>query len=103
MPRHYRIRAVGYIFDFVLARFVGVSKVRSGGNDDVACHLRMHIAEQRHCTWVIKLERSLLAFWPRSQVVRQLLVAANRGPEDVVRYSVTVQEVNRCSNLYRNH
>ncbi len=61
----------------------------------------MNIAEERHHAWVSKLEGLPLTLWPGPQVVSQLLVPTNSGPEDVVSYAVAIEELNRCALL--NH
>src|SRR5438552_10215635 len=60
----------------------------------------MNVAEKRNRSRIIKLEGALLAFWPGAQVVSQLLVAANGGPEDIVGDRVAVLEVNRSADLH---
>ena len=60
----------------------------------------MNVAEKRNRSRIIKLEGALLAFWPGAQVVSQLLVAANRGPEDIVGNRVAILEVDRSADLH---
>src|SRR5208283_2135034 len=78
---------------------IGLAKVRSRTDHDVAGHFRMYIAQQRHHTRVIELEGALLALRPGSQIMAQFLVAANRRPEHVVLDRVAVLEIHRRADL----
>src|SRR5579863_2446418 len=57
----------------------------------------MDITEQRYDARIIKLERLPLPFGPRTEIVPELLVAADRRPEDVVRDAVAIEEFDRCA------
>src|SRR6516165_1519085 len=100
MPADNVVLAIRHVFDLVVPTGIGLSGVRSGADNDVARHLRMNVAQQRHNPWSIKREWPLFALWPRPQVVSFLLVAADRGPEHVVLHVVTVLELHRCSLLH---
>ena len=84
VPRRDRIAAIGNVFDLVVPAVVSLGEIRSWADHDVSRHLRMHVAEQRHDARLIERERTLLTLGPRAQIVSELLVAADRSPEDVV-------------------
>src|SRR5437016_2838247 len=90
------------VLDFKVAVLVGDCEIGSRGDDDITRHFRVHVAEQGCHTYIVELERLLLALWPGAQVVRQLLVAADGGPVDVVPDGVAVQEFHRSALLGRN-
>src|SRR5579871_278914 len=79
-----RVLSRGDVLDFEVAVFVRHRKVGRWNNNDIARHFRVHIAKQGSHTKVVELERLLIALRPRAEVVRQLLVAADGWPVDVV-------------------
>ena len=93
VPGRDGVCAIGYVFDFEFARFIGFGEVGGGRDDDVGGHLRVDVAEEWHYAGVIEFECLLLSLGPCSQVVSELLVATDGDPEDVVGDSVTVEEV----------
>ena len=94
VPCGYGVGAVRHILDLEFARLVCLREIGSWRNDHVRRHLRVNVAEQRDHARIIKLEGLLLSLGPCPQVVSQLLVAADRDPEDVVRYAVAVEKIN---------
>src|SRR5579863_1431886 len=92
VPRGKRVAAVGNVGDLEIPRLVGFRIKRSGGDDDVTRHLRVHVAQQRNDSGHLELKRPLLAGWPGSQVVAQFFIAANGGPEDIVLYLIAVEK-----------
>src|SRR5450432_403556 len=99
VPGGDRIASVGNIFNLVTSGLVSDGKVWGGGYHDVSRHFGMDIAQQRHGARVVELEILLLPLRPSAEVVRQLLVAADRDPKSVVRDRVTVQEFDGCALL----
>src|SRR5437667_2568041 len=102
VPRGHGIASVRNIFNLVTSGLVSDGKVWCGGYYDVSRHLGMDIAQQRHGAGIVELESLLLTLRPGTEVVPQLLVAADRDPESVVRDRVTVQEFDRCALLNGN-
>src|SRR6516165_10565537 len=99
MPCSHAVSAIRDILDLVFARFIRNNKIRRWRDDDIAGHLRMHVAEEGNHTRVIEFEASLFSLWPRGHIVTQLLVPTDRDPEDVVRHIVAVKKVNGCALL----
>src|SRR5579862_1365267 len=55
------------------------------------------IEAKRRGAEIVKLERLSLALWPRPQVVREFLVAADGWPVHVVRNGIAIQKIYRRS------
>src|SRR5579859_104235 len=62
----------------------------------------MDIAQKRNNAGVVKLEALLLSLGPGAEVVPELLVAADRDPEDVMRDAVAVEKVHSGALLNDN-
>src|ERR1700686_1919773 len=60
----------------------------------------MDIAQRSYHARVIKLERTLFAFWPRAEVMSELLVAIDGGPEHIVGDAIAIQEVDGSPLLH---
>src|SRR5271167_392358 len=99
MPGDDVVLAVGNVLDLVVPAGVSLRKVGRRADNDVARHLRMNVAKQRHYAGVVELEGTLLALRPGAKIVSKFFVATDRWPEDVVLYVVAVQELDRCPNL----
>src|SRR6476646_985672 len=63
----------------------------------------MHVSEQRHHSWIVKLKAAFLPFGPRAQVFPQLLVATDGPPEHVVLHGVTVQNFHGAPYRHRKY
>src|SRR3974390_3141247 len=84
MPGDDVVLAIGNVVDLEVAVGISLGKVGCRAHDDVSRHLRVHVAQQRHHTWRVELERALFALRPRPKIVRFLFVPADGWPKDVV-------------------
>src|SRR5208283_1011796 len=66
---------------------------------NVSVHFRVNVTEERNHARIIELERLLLALGPSTEVMRQLLVAADTRPVHVVADWITVQELHSRAHL----
>src|ERR1700674_5658316 len=88
VPGRNCVLAVGYACDLVAPISLRYCEIWRRGHNDVGGHLRMDVAQQRYRSGSIELEYALLSRWPGPEVVAQLLISADRGPEDVVRHFI---------------
>src|SRR5271166_4618279 len=100
VPGHDVVLAIRNVVDLVVPAGIGLSEVGSGADDDIARHLGVHVAQQRHHTWRTECEWPLFALRPRAQIVSVLLVAADRRPKHIVLHVVTILEFHRSSYLH---
>src|ERR1700757_3848367 len=102
MPNHKSIGPVRNVFDLVVPAVVGLRKIRRWADDQVTSHLRMDIAQHRHCTRLVEGEGTLLAFRPGPEVVSSLLVPADCSPKDVLGSVFAVLEVHGRTLLHHD-
>src|SRR5271167_1768572 len=100
MPGDHVVFAIGNVLDLVIPASVSLGEVWRRANNDVARHLRVDVAKQRHHARLVKFEGTLLALRPGAEIVAFLLVAADRRPEHVVLYRIAVLELHRRPYLH---
>src|SRR5579864_713981 len=101
-PRLQGVLTRGNVLDLEIAIFVGYGKVGSEDDDYIAGHFGVYVAKKRSRTEIVELEWLLISLRPSAEIVRELLVAADRRPVHVVADRVAVQEVHSSTLLHGN-
>src|ERR1019366_3343590 len=103
MPGYDRVASGWDIGNLEIAVRIGLGEIRGGRHDHEPGHFGMHVAKQRHDSGRVELEAALLPGRPGTHTVPQFLIAADRRPENVMRYFVVVLELHRGSHLHHHH
>src|SRR5579872_6782837 len=54
VPGGQGVASVGNVFDLVVPAVIGLCKIRSGTDDQISRHVGVHVAKQRHHTWLVE-------------------------------------------------